>query len=142
MTGNIELLNYIHQNAQMGKVTLAQLIKISEDEEFKKVLESQLKEYCEIFEVSDKKIKELNKDSKDINPLAKISGYIMINMNTLLNKSSYHISEMVIQGSTMGIVDITKKMKEYKDAEKEILSLADKLLKFEQNNIEQLKKFL
>lgn len=42
----------------------------------------------------------------------------------------------------MGIIDITKKINEYNSANKEILDLADNLLKFEQNNIEELKKFL
>lgn len=52
-----------------------------------------------------------------------------------MNKSPSHISEMMIRGSTMGIVDITKKIKEYDDADKVILNLANDLLKFEQRNI-------
>ena len=39
----------------------------------------------------------------------------------------------------MGIIDITKKLKEYNEADKEILDLADKLLKLEQNNVEECK---
>lgn len=42
----------------------------------------------------------------------------------------------------MGIIDATKNIQKYNDAGKEILQLADKLLKTEQNNIEQLKPFL
>lgn len=47
----------------------------------------------------------------------------MINLNTLVNKTSSHISEMLIQGSTMGIIDITKRIKEYPNANKEILEV-------------------
>lgn len=142
MNGNIELLNYIHQNSEMGQNTLNQLIGIVEDNSFKEVLQSQFNEYKKIFDLSEEKIKEQNKESKEINAFAKISTYMMINLKTLANKSPSHISEMLIQGSTMGIIDITKKINEYNSADKEILDLADNLLKFEQNNIEELKKFV
>ena len=66
----------------------------------------------------------------------------MINFNTITNKTPSHIAEMLIQGSTMGIVDVTKRIKEYKTADKDISSLADRLLKFEQQNVDEMKKFL
>lgn len=142
MNGNVELLNYIYQNAEMGKSTISQLIDISPDEEYKKLLQSQLQEYTSIYESADKKLKEINKEAKNINTFLKVQTYIMINLKTLVDKSPSHISEMLIQGSTMGIIDLTKKLKEYDGADQEILSLANKLLQFEQNNVEECKKYL
>jgi len=142
MDKNVEFLNYIYQNAEMGKDTINQLIGISEDEEYKKMLRSQLQEYKMIYDSTNEKLKELNKEAKDINAFSKLSTYGMINIKTLANKSPSHISEMLIQGSTMGIVDLTKKLKEYADADKEILALANKLLQLEQNNVEECKKYL
>lgn len=142
MNGNVELLNYIHQNAEMGKNTIGQLIGISEDEEYKKLLQTLLQEYKSIYDRTDKKLKEVNKEAKNINSFSKASTYIMINLKTLTNKTPSHISEMLIQGSTMGIIDLTKKLKEYADADQEILALANQLLKLEQNNVEECKKFL
>ena len=126
----------------MGQDTIKQLVGISKDEEYKKMLQSQLEEYKMIYDTTDKKIKELNKQAKDINVFSKASTYFMVNLNTLVNKTPSHISEMLIQGSTMGIIDITKKIKEYPNADKEILDLANKLLKLEQNNVEECKKYL
>ncbi|HBR01589.1 MAG TPA: hypothetical protein DD738_03170 [Ruminiclostridium sp.] len=142
MNGNVEMLNYICQNAEMGRDTIRQLIGISQDEEYKKSLQSQLQEYTSIYDSADKKLKELNKDAKNINSFSKVSAYAMINLKTLTDKSPSHISEMLIQGSTMGIIDLTKKLKEYADADQEILSIANKLLKLEQNNVEECKKYL
>ncbi|WP_069188362.1 hypothetical protein [Paenibacillus sp. GM2] len=142
MNGNVELLNYIHQNAEMGKNTIGQLIGISEEEEYKKLLQTLLQEYKSIYDRTDKKLKEVNKEAKNINSFSKASTYIMINLKTLTNKTPSHISEMLIQGSTMGIIDLTKKLKEYADADQEILALANQLLKLEQNNVEECKKFL
>lgn len=142
MNENAEFLNYIHQNAEMGKDTINQLIGISQDEVYKKMLRSQLQEYNMIYDSTDEKLKELNKEAKDINAFSKVSTYVMVNFKTLMNKTPSHISEMLIQGSTMGIIDITKKLKDYADADEEIIALANKLLQLEQNNVEECKKYL
>lgn len=142
MEGNIELLNYIYQNAEMGKVTIGQLIDIAEEQSFKHSLQSQFREYNEIFDMADNKIKEFQEKSKGIGAMTKLKTYIMINMNTIKDKTASHIAEMMIQGSSMGIVDITKKLKEYNNAEPDIIELGNRLLKFEQQNIEEMKTFL
>ena len=142
MDSNIEFLNYINQNAEMGKNTISQLISIVEDASFKQELESQLTEYNEIFNISRNKIEEAKEESKGIGTFPKFTTYLMINFNTIINKTPSHIAEMLIRGSTMGIVDVTKKLKEYKNADKDIVGLADRLLKFEQQNVDVLKKYL
>jgi hypothetical protein len=139
---NIELLNYIYQNAEMGKDTITQLLGIVEDAPLKQALESQQKEYNEIFDIAHDKIEQANKHSKGISSISKITTYLMININTIMNRKPSHIAEMMIQGSTMGITDVTKKLKEYDSAAPDILALADRLLKFEQQNLEEMKNFL
>jgi len=142
MNSNIEFLNYIYQNSEMGKSTISELISIVEDELLKKNLELQLKEYTEIFDISSNKIEQAKEKSKGISSLTKLTSYIMINIKTLTNKTPSHISQMLIQGSTMGIIDVTKRLKEYKDADQNIKDIANRLLKFEQQNVEEMKKFL
>jgi len=142
MDENVEFLNYIHQNSQMGQDTIKQLIGITKQEEYRKILQSQFDEYKNIFDTTEQKLKQCNRGAKSISVISKVSTYIMINVNTLTNKTPSHISEMLIQGSTMGIVDITKKLKEYPKADKEIIDLGNQLLQFEQRNIEELKKYL
>ena len=108
----------------------------------KQRLELQLRGYNELFDIARNKIKEAKKTSKGIESMTKFTTYLMINFNTLLNKTPSHIAAMIIQGSTMGIVDVTKRLKEYKEANKDISDLANQLLVFEQQNIEEMKKFL
>jgi hypothetical protein len=142
MDENVELLNYIYQNAQMGIDTISQLLDIVEDNEYKGVLQSQYNEYKTIFDTADEKLKQHNKEGKDNSIYNKISSYIMINVKTLTDKTPSHISEMLIQGSTMGIIAITKKINSYKNTEPEFMELAKRLLKFEENNVEQCKQYL
>ncbi|SHF26288.1 MULTISPECIES: hypothetical protein [Caloramator] len=142
MDKNIELLNYIHQNAQMGIETIKQLLKETKDENMKNVLQKHLNEYQKFYDMADNKLKSKNIEPKELNLLSKAFTDLMINLKTLRDKSPSHMAEMLIQGSTMGIVDMTKKIKEYQGVEKETLDIANGLLQFEQKSVDEYKGFL
>lgn len=143
MSKDLEMLGVIYQNAEMGKDTITHLIEITDSVDFRKRLEAQLIEYQGIFDRADQAIQQQKKTVEGIGSFAKISSYMMINFKTLADKSPSHIAEMMIQGSTMGIVDMTKKIKELQsEVSPEVLKLAEKLLKTEQSNVEEMKKFL
>ena len=67
-----------------------------------------------------------------------------IQMNTLTDTTVSHMAEMMIQGSTMGITDMTKKVREFEGdgCPDRALRLGRDLISFEQENIEKLKAFL
>lgn len=142
MTDDAELLNFIYQNSEMGANSISQLLDIVEDEQIKEHLERQLRGYNDI----NRKAKELlNKngfDEKGIGSFEKLKAYMMINIKTLKDKSPTNIAEMMITGSNMGITDAIKRQHEYKSAEKNIISLMERLQHFEENNVERLKEFL
>jgi hypothetical protein len=142
MNKNAELLNFVYQNSQMGVHTLEQLIDIVEEYEFKRQLESQYREYQDIHRAAKEALNENGYDEKGIGAFDKIKTYLMINMQTMTDKSPSHIAEMLIIGSNMGIINAVKKLKEYKDAEPDIIALMERLLRFEENNVQQLKAFL
>ena len=143
MSADAEMLNFIYQNSQMGVETLNQLIPMIDNEAFKKRIEAQLKEYEQIHEEAKKLLNRHGYDEKGIGALEKIMAYLMIDMKTLMDKSSSHIAEMLIQGSNMGIIDAVKRINQYeKEAEKEVTALMKRLLKFEENNVERLTEAL
>ena len=142
MNGNAEILNFIYQNSQMGVTTIDQLMDIVENEEFKKYLRSQYNEYQEIHRLAKEKLNENGYDEKGIGAFDKIKTYLMINMQTLTDRSVSHIAEMLIIGSNMGVINAVKNLKKYKNAEPDIKNLMERLLKTEENNIQELKAFL
>lgn len=142
MSQTTDLLNFIHQNAEMGQGTIERICKMVNDQSLKDSLAPQLEEYRRMCIASEALLTAQRADVKGINPMIKASAYLKMNANTLADKSASHISEMLIEGSTMGIVDITKKLGEYKDADPGVIALGKALLKQEQGNIERLKKHL
>ncbi|MDD3335362.1 MAG: hypothetical protein PHI98_07575 [Eubacteriales bacterium] len=142
MNGNAELLNFIYQNAEMGVHTLEQLVKIVKHEPLKKHLSAQRKEYDDIMTEAGKLLKENLCKEKEISALDRLKTYMMISAQTVCNRSDAHIAEMLIIGSNMGVLDATKQLKRYPHAGPEITDLMQRLLHFEENNVQRLKDFL
>lgn len=143
MSADAELLNFIYQNSQMGVETLHQLLPMTDNEDLKKQLHAQLKEYAGIHEEAKELLNKNGCQEKEIGQIQKIMTYLAIDMKTMTDKSASHMAEMLILGSVRGIIDCIKRIRQYEgEAEKEIVELMNRLLKFEENNVEQLKSSL
>lgn len=143
MNANAELLNYVYQNSQMGVDTLQQLMEITEDMKFKGFLEEQLAGYEDFHKRARQKLNESGYDEKGLNAFEKIKTYFMVNAQTMSDRSSSNIASMLINGSTMGIIDTVKKIHQYEhDAEKESKKLMEELREFEEKSVEKLKEYL
>jgi len=143
MNADAELLNFIHQNSQMGVETIGQLLTISEDESFKIHLEEELKEYRKIHEKARELLNQHGLEEKDISAMEKIMAYLAIDMKTFVDKSPSHMAEMLILGGTRGIIDCLKRIRQYKgEAKEDIISLMNHLLKVEEDHLERLKKMV
>lgn len=140
MNENVEFLNYIYQNAEMGAKGISDLIKHVVDKDLKKLLNEQLKDYEIIKKEAKNKIKEHNETPKGISKTRRIQSYLMIKINTLWSASRHHVAGMLIKGSKLGIMQINEKIDQYKNADKKIIDIAYRLLKIEMNNLEELEK--
>lgn len=143
MNENAELLNFVYQNSQMGVDTLQQLMEITEGVSFKAFLEEQLCGYEDFHKRARKMLNQNGYDEKGLSSIEKIKTYLMVNLQTVKDHSASNIAGMLINGSTMGIVDAIRKLNEYEcRVEKDIKKLMEDLKEFEEKNIEKLKEFL
>lgn len=65
-----------------------------------------------------------------------------VQANTLLNISTNHVADMMIQGNTRGITDLMKAKHNNKASGSFANELSEELMDFEEENIERLKRFL
>ncbi len=142
MNGNIELLNYIYQNSQMGIETINKILPIIKNDLLKNQMELQYDKYKNINQRAKYVLNKYGSDEKGIGILQKITTYIMIDFQTIMDKSSSHISEMFINGSNMGIIQCIKKLNEYPNADKDVVSLMLELKDIEEISLEKLKQLL
>lgn len=145
MNQNLELLEYIYQNAEMGVHTLTKLIKDLDGREnkIKKDVEEQLKGYEYYLEESKKLLEKNNVPLKGNSLMTKMMSAIGIDKEVTYDNSDASIAHMLIEGINMGIVDITSKIDNYEgSANDDNIDLAKKFLKFQQEQLEIIKKYL
>ncbi len=145
MNENMELLNFVYENAEMGVHTLNILSDSlrKRDNKIKGLIEDELKEYNNFLKESEKLLKKNKIEPKKTNLMAKLSSKMGITMETMKDNSDPAIASMVIEGLTMGIVEMQTKIENYKKlVDKKILKLSIKFLKFQEEEIEKLKTFM
>jgi hypothetical protein len=145
MDENIEMLEYISKDCDMGIKSLTTLIRTINDKDNKitKVVEGILKGYENYLKESKKIIKKHKYEIKDNSKFAEISSWIGIKIDLLKDNSDASVADMLTKGLTMGVLNMEKNIKNYKeDIDSKIMKLAKEFLKFQQESIEFLKKYL
>lgn len=145
MNLNSELILYIYQNANMGVKSLTDLVRElnGKENKIKKLVEEKLKEYEDFVKESKALLKKYKVKPKEKSLVANISSKVGIKMELMKDNSDARIADMLIKGFTMGNIDIEKVIDRYEeDAKSDIIKLANKLLKFGEENIKLLKQYL
>ena len=145
MDENLELLEYIYKNAEMGTFTMTELLKDLKEKEnrIKPVVEKELKEYEKYLKLSKKYLKKYDVPLNKNGMMTKMMSRMGIKKETMTDNSDAAIAHMIIEGTTMGIIDMESKIKNYKNtADETIINLAKKFLKTLECQIEELKKYL
>ena len=65
-----------------------------------------------------------------------------IKANTMLNSSTSHVAELLIQGTNRGLTDMWKIMNHCENAGDRSVEIAKELMDFEEKSIEKLKEYL
>lgn len=139
-----ELLMHIYQTSDMGVKSTTKLINLlkNKDNKIKNILEDELKLYEEYKKESEKLLKKQKIAKESLGIMAEVMSNVSMNMEVMKDNSDASIASMLIQGFTMGTIEINKKIEAYKDTNKSTINLAKKILKAQEQEIEKLKKYL
>lgn len=143
MNKNIEFLDYIYQNAEMGVNGINQIVDRVDNASLANLMQEQKEEYDIILNEAKEIYKKYGKEEKELGKITKITSYMMTEMMIMSKKGEDNaIAKMMIEGSNKGIIEITEKINHFEDSDQEIKDLAKKLLATEQHNLDELKKYL
>lgn len=136
------ILNEINKGIKMGMDSISTVSEKVGDKNLKDELLFQYDKYNEILNSVNSELRNYNDFPKELPPMQKTMGYIEIQMNTLNDKSNSHIAEMLIKGTNMGIIEGVKLKNRNPDTDSSIKNILDNFISFQENNVEQLKKYL
>lgn len=139
---DIAVLDESYRNTRMGREAINVIIGKVEDDDLALDLNRQA---CKFIQLEEKLQKEYHKE-KETPPEDSIMNrtrlWSGIQMNTLLNASTEHLADMMIQGNARMITELMKTVKKNKSVQKEYYEMAQELMDFEEKNIEKLKAYL
>ena len=141
---NAQMLDKMYKNVKMGSDSMVNILSKVKDESLKGELTNQLDKY----EGYSKKVAQMIYDAggkpHEEGMLARAGAKIGLEMNTMIDATSSHLAEMVIEGATMGMTDMTKILREYenKNCSEAAMKLAKEIAEFEDKSIDSLKKYL
>lgn len=137
-----KLLISVADAANMGKDSVEMLMNKTEDERMISQLRHLAAQYESSRDQVETRLRQTGGKIKNKNPMAKAGVWMGIQMDTLTDQSNSHLADMLIQGTTMGIVEITRTRAACPEADQEALRIANDFLKNEQDSIETLKSYL
>lgn len=138
---NIQFLNLIYQNAQMGLVGIDTVMKKVESEAIAKLISEQRQEYEKFLEDSHRILIKYGAKEEEISKLKELSSKAMAEVMTM-NKDDKEIAKLMMEGNQKGVLEITSELNQYEGDDEEILDLAHKLLATEEHNREEFKQYL
>ena len=144
ITKEAEMLENLYKNVKMGSDSLIKLMDKVSGEDFKAALTKQIDGYEKIAERIRKHLCSMGVTAKEENPMVKLWTNVGMAMNTLADSTDSHLAQLVAEGSSMGITDSIKLLRDYENTNvsEEALGFAREIIKFEEHNLEIAKSFI
>ena len=142
---NLEILRFIYKNADMGYSSTQKLLTSLKEKEntIKNSLETIKKGYKDYMDKSRALIKKRNSSIKRSSLVSKASSSLGIIMEVNKDNSDPAIAHLMIQGLTMGMVDIESKIKRFERiCDNSVIEFAKEYLAFQNDSLENLKNYL
>lgn len=139
---NLYVLNEVHKGAKMGMDSISTVSEKVSEPNFKDNLSFQYNQYGDILDSINEIYKKYGEIPQDDNPMTEAMSWMGIQMNTIKDKSNSHIADMLIQGTTMGIIEGRKLLNQNPNVDGEVRQVLNTFVEMQENNVEKLKTFL
>ena len=139
---NTNLLNEVSKATKMGMEASNILLPKVKNEELKRNIKEQCSEYQKLHAKANEVMAEYGVMPSKEKMMDQTMLWGSIQMNTLLDSSEQHIAEMMINGTTMGIIDMTKKLNELEQPDKKEKEIAEEFIEQSQTHIDMWKNYL
>ena len=126
----------------MGMESISVITPKVGDRNFRDDLNYQYNEYGKVLDKIDRKFETVGVEPQDTTPGEKVMGWTTLQMNTIADKSNNKISEMLIRGNTMGIIEGREILNQHPNLDGEIKGIINEFIQLQESNIEKLKTYL
>lgn len=140
---NLNILDEVNKGATMGMDAISFVSDKVKDDTFKDVLDAQYNKYKKISNrVNDIYSNYSNKEPHETNAMNKAMTWYGVQMKTMTDDSTSKLSELLMQGTNMGIIEGRRLLNQNQDAAQDVKNILNDFVVMQEDSIETLKKYL
>ena len=141
---NVKVLDEVNKGATMGMDAIHYVSNKVGDERFKKVLDVEYGKYQEITNRVNDIYSKYNTEKvpHETNAMNKMMAWYGINMRTMNDQSNSKISELLMQGTNMGIIEGRRLLNNNPSVDTPVKQILNDFVVMQEDSVETLKKYL
>lgn len=137
----IKLLKECNAGVKMGISGIERVIEYAQDDKLKNILQDTLTKHKAIEEATHSKLNDYHDTEKDPNAMAEMMSSLKINFK-MMTPTDEEIADLMIDGCNMGIKSVSRYLNQYPTALPEIREMTERLVKLEQDLMNDLRPYL
>ncbi len=140
---NLNILDEINKGSTMGMDAISFVSEKVTDSKFKEVLDGEYSKYRNISErVNQLYSNYSDKEPHKTNTMNKMMTWYGIQMKTMADDTTSKLSELLMQGTNMGIIEGRRLLNQNDDAAKDVKDILNDYVVMQEDSVETLKKYL
>lgn len=142
---NLNILDEVNKGATMGMDAISYVSEKVVDNDFKEVLNTEYNKYKDISNrVNNLYDNYSNKEPHETNAMNKMMTWYGIQMKTMTDDSTSKLSELLMQGTNMGIIEGRRLLNQNQNQniESDVKNILNDFVVMQEDSVETLKKYL
>ena len=141
---NLNILDEVNKGATMGMDAISYVSeKVSNDNDFKNVLNTEYNKYEKISQrVNELYSNYTDKEPHETNAMNKMMTWYGIQMKTMTDDTTSKLSELLMQGTNMGIIEGRRLMNQHSNIDSDVENILNDFVVMQEDSVETLKKYL
>ena len=140
---NLNILDEVNKGATMGMDAISYISEKVVDNDFKNVLDTEYNKYKDISNrVNNLYDNYSNKEPHETNAINKMMTWYGIQMKTMTDDSTSKLSDLLIQGTNMGIIEGRRLLNQNQNIEPDVKNILNDFVVMQEDSVETLKKYL
>lgn len=140
---NVKVLNEVNKGTTMGMDAISYVASKVGDPKFQQVLDVEYGKYKNIYNRVDEIYSQYSDaQPQETNAMNKMMTWYGVQMSTMTDKSNSKISELLLQGTNMGIIEGRRLLNNNPSVDPEVRQILNDFVVMQEDSVETLKKYL
>ena len=140
---NLNILDEVNKGATMGMDAISFVSEKADEQKFKDVLNVEYNNYKDISNRVNKLYDNYsNKEPHETNAMTKMMTWYGIQMKTMSDSTTSKLSELLMQGTNMGIIEGRRLLNQNSDIAPDVHNILNDFVVMQEDSVETLKKYL